>query len=284
MRISLRWMVAALVVASGISAPGANADEGIHAGVDLLFLSPKVSSVGTNNIFNYSNGAIVTADGSLDTELGFAQRVILGYEGDQGGGAQVRWFTFDNVIGYSGIEDHGGGLVALAGNTVLDIDSFDAELTQRGQFRSWEWLGTAGVRIGSLSLREDAINDINWEQFAEFSWVGRSGVEFNGAGPTVSVLGSRPVLWDGFSIFGGARTALLFGDLEQFRYSAGRWTNPNETVQVWEIQAGAEMEQEYDNFDLVLRVFWEAQRWDSDSNLLGDVGLHGFGVHTGIEY
>jgi hypothetical protein len=55
-------------------------------------------------------------------------------------------------------------------------------------------------------------------------------------------------------------------------------------VQTWEIQAGIEMEREYDAFDAILRVFWEAQRWDSESNLLGDVGLHGFGVHTGIEY
>ena len=31
--------------------------------------------------------------------LEFAQRVILGYEGDEGGGVQVRWFTFDNVLG-----------------------------------------------------------------------------------------------------------------------------------------------------------------------------------------
>ena len=187
MKTSLRWAVTALVVASGMSVGTARADEGIHAGVDLLFLSPKISSVGVNNVFNYSNTAIVSADGALDANLEFAQRVILGYEGDEGGGVQVRWFTFDNVLGYAGLEDHGAGTVALAGNTILDIDTFDAELTQRGNFRVWDWQATAGVRIGSLSLREDAVNDIDWEQFPDFAWAGQAGVEFDGAGPTVSL-------------------------------------------------------------------------------------------------
>jgi len=262
----------------------AQADEGIHAGVDLLFLSPKISETGIKNIFNYGNGALLDSDGNIGNELEFAQRVIIGYEGDQGGGIQVRWFTFDNLIDYTGREDRGGGWVNLSGLTRLDIDAFDAELTQRGSFNVWDWVATAGVRYGSISLREDSVQEIDWEQFGDFAWSGSAGAEFQGAGPTVSVSGIREILWDGFSIFGAARTSLLYGDVEQFRYYSGRHKIDDETLQVWEIQAGVELEREYDGFDLILRTFWEAQRWDSESNMLGDVGLHGFGVHTGIEY
>ena len=282
---STSWrVVAALLVTTLFTTGSVQADEGVFAGVDLLFLSPKISSVGIYNIFNYDNAAVLSSDGNFNSELQFAQRVILGYEGDQGGGVQIRWFGLDQTVSYAGVENHGSGDVALSGETIFDVDAFDVEFTQRGSFRTWDWQGTAGVRIGSLSVREDSINGIDWEGFADFAWVGNAGVEFDGAGPTASVRGNREILWDGFSIFGGVRTALLFGDLEQYRYFSGRFINPDETVQVWEMQAGIEMEHEYDSIDCILRIFWEAQRWDSESNLLGDVGLHGFGVHTGIEY
>lgn len=280
-----RW-IAAIAVVCGLFCGQAQAEEGLYAGVDMLFLAPKISRQGIYNIFNYDNAAVLSSDGTIASDLNFSQRVILGYEGDQGGGVQFRWFTFDNAIAYTGEEEHvTDGTGSLAGDVNMEIDAFDAELTQRGNFSCWNWLATAGVRVGDISLREDAINEIDWEQFVtDFAWAGEAGVRFDGVGPTVSVRGARPLFWDCCSIFGSARTALLFGDLEQFRYYSGRWTNPDETVQVWEIQAGCEMDHEFDRFDFVCRVFWEAQRWDSDSNLLGDVALHGFGVYTGIVY
>ncbi|NOY43358.1 MAG: hypothetical protein GXP26_16175 [Planctomycetes bacterium] len=284
MKTTFRRLVVLSLLCVGVLASAARADEGIHASVDFLFLSPKISGAGLYNIFNYANPAIVSSNGYVGSQLEFAQRVTLGYEGDQGGGIQVRWFTFDNLIDYYGTEDRGAGTVDLYGDLRLDIDTIDVEFTQRGNFHVWDWRATAGVRYGRISLREDAVNDVDWEQFPEFAWVGESGVVFNGAGPTVSVLGIRPILWDGFSIFGGIRTSLLYGDVEQFRYYDGNYLNRDEFLQVWEIQAGFEMEREYDHFDLVLRAFWEAQRWDSDSNMLGDIGLHGFGIRTGIIY
>ena len=284
MKTTMTRMVALSLVCLGTLANQVRADEGLFGGVDLLFLAPKISDNGIYNIFNYGNTAVLSSNGNLDNELQFAQRVSLGYEGDNGGGVQVRWFTFENDLNYFGNEDHGAGLVALNGLTHLDIDAIDAELIQRGSFNYWDWMATAGVRWAQLSLIEDSIIDIDWEQFADFAWIGDAGVTFDGVGPTVSVSGIRPIFWDGFGIFGAARTALLYGNLEQMRYFQGRYINHNEMVQVWEVQAGIEIEREYDNFDLVLRTFWEAQRWDSESNMLGDIGLHGFGTYVGIEY
>ena len=36
--------------------------------------------------------------------------------------------------------------------------------------------------------------------------------------------------------------------------------------------------------DLNLGIFWEAQRWDSDSNYLGDLALHGLSLLAGVGF
>lgn len=280
---------ALLGLAALLVAAPARGDEGWYGGIDFLFLSPKVSDNGVRNLF-YLDGlpSAVSYGGSISSPLQFAQRLYVGYEGDCGGGLQARWFTFDNQLDYNGVVDEGGGPIALLGGTQLDLDSVDLELTQRGQFAAWDWLGTAGVRIADVSLRENAIN---FEDLADFVWAGSTGVQFQGAGPTMSVQGNRPILFDGFSLVGRARVALLFGDTDWWTAfpswlgaSGGRYTIHDDFVQVWELQFGAEHEKQFENFDLVTGIFWEAQRWESDSNFLGDLAFHGFGVRTGIEY
>jgi len=284
-KLAISGIASAVLLGSSLLTVVAQAEEGWHAGVDLLFLTPTISDVGAQKIFNYHAPAtVLSAEGNFSNELDFATRMIVGYEGEQGGGMQVRWFSFDNTLNYTAIEDHGSGAVAISGGTNLDVDAIDGELTQRGLFRTWEWLATAGARYARVSLREDLQNDIDWEQFADSVWSGSAGTQFEGAGPTVSVEGTRPIIWEGFSIFGRARTALLYGTSEQFRWYEGRFKNHDEFVQVWEIQMGFEHEHEFEAFDLVTGFFWEAQRWESDSQFLGDLAFHGFGAHVGIEY
>jgi hypothetical protein len=278
----IRWLTISLVVI-GVWGPRAHADEGMYAGVDLLFLSPKISDQGVANIFYYGDlPTLNRVGGTLDSDLQFAQRVWLGYEGDQGGGVRLRWFTFDNDLNYVGQAEN-GSVFPLAGTANLDVDALDVELTQCGDFGTWQWLASGGVRYGRASLRE---NDINFETTPDFVWAGRTGYEFEGAGPTVNVEGHRPILADGVSIFGRGRTALLYGDLNLWSAfdSNGVYRIHDEFVQVWEIQFGTEIERSFDACDLVARIFWEAQRWDSDSGFLGDLGFHGFGTSIGLEY
>ncbi len=261
----------------------ARADQGWQAKVDLLLLAPKISETGVKNIFYYDGLASSSEEsGNIESEIEFAQRVTLGYEGSGLGGAQIRWFTFDQELPYVGLVEESPP-VSLSGGVNLDVDAIDAELTQRGSFGTWNWLATAGARYARLSLREQ---QINFEDLDDIVWFGSTGVQFEGAGPTVSVSGTRPVLADGFAIFGGARTALLYGDTDLFSAfrSGGVYSNPNDFVQVWEIQLGTQMNKRFESLDLLTAVFWEAQRWDSDSDLLGDIGFHGFGVQTGIQY
>lgn len=286
MRCARILFVVTVLAASG-SAPATQADEGWYGGIDLLFLSPKLNAVGFNGIFYPESPVPQSIDGSLSSELGFAQRVTVGYEGALGGGMQVRWFTFDQDALYHGVAMDSSGPVQIDGNTNFDVDAIDVDFLQRGMFCCWDWLASAGVRYARVDIHEQASNEFEWEDFTDALWFGLAGVEFEGAGPTFSVRGSRDVLWDGFSLFGGARTALLFGEAELdsiYRADGGPLVLDDEFVQVWELQAGTRMEHRFDKFDWTYGIFWEAQRWDSDSNVLGGFALHGFGVNTGFEY
>ena len=288
MKCAIKWLAITAVVAGSVLTDQTRADEGFYSSVDLLFLSPKLNAVGFNKIFYVESPAVPqTIDGDTDAQLDFSQRVIIGYEGDQGGGVQVRWFTFDNDAGYNGSgDDSTNGNIPIFGALNFDLDAIDAELTQRGQFRVWDWLATAGVRYARVDIHNSSSAPFDWSGFSDALWFGLAGMEFEGAGPTVSVQGSREIIWEGFEFFGRARTALLYGDIEMdtiYRVNGGPIVIHDVFAQVWEVQAGVRMEHEYDSFDWVCGIFWEAQRWENDSNI-GDFALHGFGVNTGFEY
>lgn len=288
MKSDLRRLVVAAVSVCWLAVGSAQAHQGWFAGADLLFLSPKLNAVGFNNIFYHGSPTAQFADGVTSSDLDFSQRVYLGYEGECLGGFQVRWFNLDQETGYVGNGvDSSNGIIPIAGNLNLDIDYVDVELTQRGNFRVWDWQATAGVRYAKVDIHESFSDEFEWESFDDAQWFGLAGVTFEGAGPTVSVKGSREVIWEGFSIFGSARTAILFGETELdsiYRNGGGPLVIPDDTAQVWEVQFGVQHVHEFESVDLVSGIFWEAQRWDSDSDLLGGFALHGFGVQTGIQY
>jgi hypothetical protein len=283
MKGGLHLLVAAALLGGVASTSPVCADEGIYSSFDFLFLSPKFNDVEFGNIFYFPGvGEVESLAGTTGADLDFAHRLAVGYEGDLGGGAQVRWFSYDNDSTYSGVaEDEDDGPTPLDGFLNIDLDTIDVELTQSCSLGVWDWMGMAGVRYGRVSVRE---SDIDWSVFDDSVWFGSSGVKFEGAGPTVGVQGTRNVIWEELSIFTAARTALLYGDAEQWNpWRVGGVTTINdEFVQTYEVQMGAQCEFEHENYDCLLGIFWEAQRYDS--SLLGDVSLHGFGVRTGFEY
>lgn len=281
-RIALRFSML-LIALSTYNASTCLAQQGWGAKVEHLFLAPKLSDNGVQNIFYFGDfPSSFEQSGSIDSQLGYAQRLILGYEGANGGGAQVRWFTFDQDVGYQGVLEEGPD-IALSGGLNLDVDAIDTELTQRGRFTVWDWTATAGARYAKLSLRE---NEINFEDSADIVWFGSTGVQFEGVGPTMSVSGARDLGSSGASLFARARTSLLFGDTDLFSAfrQGGEYTNPDDSVLITELQLGTNYECRLQNFDVLTGIFWEAQKWDSDSDLLGDIGFHGFGLTTGVRY
>jgi hypothetical protein len=289
MKINARRAMTGTLLACGMmlsqAAPaGVPIQSGIYSGVDLLFLSPKISNQGLQEVFLYGDlppAGNYEYEGSLDTPLDFAQRLFVGYQGEGGGGVRVRWFTFDNTLDYVGEWEGGGGPIVIEGGLNIDVDYIDAELTQMGSFHNWTWLGSAGVRYGRAAITEQFIN---WEDIPAALYLDETGVEFEGAGPTVSVEGARPIFYPGLSIFANCRTSLLFGESNlALPFLDEPITIDNDFVQVWEIQAGVRHQKVVmDAFNVFSGIFWEAQRWDSDSGFLGDLAFHGFGCQIGV--
>lgn len=254
-----------------------------YADVQFLLLTPNIPSQGFDNIWYRGAPVSVEAEGGLSDSMEYATRVIFGAEDCCGFGGRVRWFSFDNDIGYDGLWDTGVGTIVFSGDTSLDVDAIDLELTQRGQFGYWNILGSAGLRYGRVDMVEGAIN---FEDAAAFLG-GSAGVNFEGVGPTLSLRGSRPVASTGVTLFAVGRSSLLYGDVESRSpfFFGNLFTVRDEIVQVWEFQLGVEYAKTLSNGATVeTGIFWETQRWDSENNSLGDLSFMGLGIHTGVLY
>ena len=113
---------------------------------------------------------------------------------------------------------------------------------------------------------------------------GPTGVDFDGVGPVFSASATRPIAGS-LHLFGRARTALLFGDIDVTpAFRSNPFTIEDEFAQVWEFQFGLSCQRDINGSTLTGGVFWEAQRWDSDSNFIGDLALHGLGLSGGLIY
>lgn len=281
---ALSKITTALVAILILVSPRLPAEEGFFADYEHLFLNSKISNQGTERIFYVGRFTSMTEnEGNIESPLQYASRLSVGYEGAKGGGIQARWFSFSEDQTYTGRVREGGPWIDISGGTELNVEAVDLEFTQRGKFGVWDWLATGGVRYADLNLTEQ---QINFEILSDFAWAGDTGFEFEGAGPTFSLMGVRNLGRTGLSIFGRGRTALLFGDLEHasaFR-SGGRYTVEDEFLQVWEFQLGTNYQVELGCAGFFGGIFWEAQRWDSDSDLFGDLAFHGFGVTSGIRF
>lgn len=279
--MTTQWLRAALAAGVLFSVTTfASAAEGVSADVQFLFLSPHTQSrgFGNNVYFGYPN--LNVASGAYDDSLQFGLRTNLAAEHCSGTGVRLRWFTFDNDISYSGA----GGAVILSGLFNMDIDALDMEITQRKDFKYWSMVASGGVRYGRVDIENMTVP---FSGHASALSAGSSGVTFDGAGPTVSLEAIRPLGTSGLSLKGGLRTSLLFGetDVRSVFTVLGRTNIANDVVQVWEFQLGGQYVTELNNgANFIVGMHWEAQRWDSDSNALGDLSLHGFGATAGITY
>ena len=273
------YAVAMLATATG----SVLADPGYYAGVEYLLLSPQITNRGFDNIFYVGAAASVETDGVIDDGLESGVRLTVGKEACDGFGVQFRYFHFESDFDYSGEWD-GGTPILINGLVDIEANAIDIEMTQRAQFRAWDLVVSGGLRYGSVEIAQPGglFNGIPALVFN-----GRSGVEFEGVGPTFSITAQRPIGNRGLSVVGRARTALLFGDIDQtyaFQGPPFAGTINDDFVQVSEFQLGLQADRHIGNRTVNLGIFWEAQRWDSDSNALGDLGLHGLSLMAGLGY
>ena len=279
---ALSAVCVALTAMLGVSQ--SKADPGYYASAEYLLLAPKVNSTGFETLFydgfDHHN---IEVDGSFEDDLKSGFRVVLGKEACDGFGVQFRYFHFDQNVEYDGLWDNGIATTPVNGDTGIKVEAFDAELTQRGSFRSWDILVTGGLRYGKVEF------DIPSNLFTGIGAVifgGPTGSDFDGVGPTVSLSAQRPLGY-GLSVIGRARTALLFGDVDYVgAFLPNTYlTIEDEFVQVTELQFGLGYDRCLNcGANLNMGVFWEAQRWDSDSNYIGDLALHGLALMAGVNF
>ena len=184
----------------------------------------------------------------------------------------------------TGLYDNGAGTILMAGGVDIEAHALDVEVTQRGDFQCSDWLVSGGLRHGGVDITEP--NGI-FGVIPVAAFFGPTGVEFSGTGPTVSGEPSRHFGGcSGLSLFGRARSALLFGDIDVTSPFRGGvvFNIEDEFVHVWEYQLGIQYDHCFCGKTAHVGVFWEAQRWDSESNALGDLAFHGLEISTGLRW
>lgn len=278
--IAKRIVAAALV---GATASWSLGDEAWRARVDAVLLSPTISGPRFQDVFaEVPTG--VEFDGSFSNQLEGAYRLVAEKEHASGTGLRFQFFDFDNGVDYEGTWENG---VSLQFEGLIDVEvyAFDAEATQRTTFRYWDLIIGGGLRAGGVDITQGGAL---YSSVSSFYGV-PSGVDFDGVGPTLSLYGERALGDTGLSIVGRGRVSLLFGELEQTP-TFGAATPPilsrttDDIAQVTEIQFGLNYSRCLGPATGTFGVFWEAQRWDTDSERLGDLGLHGLSLQSGLAY
>ena len=205
----LQAVAAAFLAAASVGQ--VSADPGYFASAELLLLAPKVNSTGFEQVFYEGvDFTSVEVEGDFDDGLEAGYRIVAGKESCDGFGVQFRYFHFDQNIGYDGLWDAGAGTVSVIGDVGVQAMAFDAEVFQRGKFRSWDTVLSGGLRYGSVEYNQPA-NFFNGIPAVVFA--GATGLEFDGVGPTLALTGERELGY-GLSIVGRARVALLFGEID----------------------------------------------------------------------
>lgn len=272
-------MAVAVLVCAAASTTLANDNAGYYARVDALLLSANLGATQFGEVFRG-----VPADtgfaGNLGDDLSGGVRFVLGAEDCSGFGVRFQYFDWQNDVDYNG-EWEGASTFLFNGALDIDVYAFDAEVTQRANFRQWDLQVGGGLRAGGLGI---------FQPGGLFAGPGtfygvRSGGQFDGVGPTLSLAADHPLCNSGLSVVGRARASLLFGEQEQID-TFGAVAPPtafvaDDHVQVIEMQFGLNYRQSLGAADGTFGVFWEAQRWDTNT---GDLGLHGLSLQTGLLY
>ena len=175
----------------------------------------------------------------------------------------------------------------------LESEATDLELTQQFGFASMRLLAGAGVRIASMEQRFRA------EVFnagGGLEEVVTNDLDFDGAGPTVSLLAARSLATSCFSVYGRMRGSLLIGETDQTIFemkNAGvdqvaDVARQREVLTVAELAIGVQYSRPLGSYaHWFLRSGYECQAWldaggpvDSDST----ISLDGISLAAGLDY
>ena len=266
-------------------------ESGIIGGYDFLFLKPHFSYAYAYESA-YSDGLhsdYETYD--FSTGYAFTPRFWLGYQGQDGLGARVRYMQFDQEIAAEDVTVPANmtffsysKLSATAGQELdihnyLEMHVLDAEFTQDFAWRSAKLTAGAGLRYGKIAFSGNG--DVTDSGTIQQTAVYRES--FEGVGPTIFVNVKTPIRQSALSFVCGLRGSVLFGRSNSVNELNNPLTTGSEIDQSTGTQAvgivdgsvGLQYDHRMSNhMNGFLRLTWEGQLWISAfSQDLGDLGL-----------
>lgn len=178
-------------------------------------------------------------------KYGAGHRFIIGYDGGQGMGARLRYWTYNH--GHDAIPPAGPGTIHL------NMDAVDLEATLHSQMDCWDLTLAGGARYGRLAFSPGGLSTY-----------------FEGAGPTVAIEAKRGFGVRNLHLIGNARSSMLIGRIADPGGNlifGGPVATPvdDEIMVVLESQLGVGWERELRRSDLSLRLLWETQFWMNDT-------------------
>ncbi|MEI8228195.1 MAG: hypothetical protein WCH77_08025 [Planctomycetota bacterium] len=253
--------------------------EGYYGGAEIMWLKPFGSTTGS--VFLGGDESLLGRASADDFLPGW--RLWGGHQNGDGLGWRVNWWQWDHASsGVSTLETGGGGTLIATSDVRLVFQKLDLLATQMVSFRNWDLLLLGGVTYaGQEAILNESIPASSSSQ----------RIRFDGWGLTAGVLAYRDIgRFEGLKGYGGVQwsgvygnspyaSTLVFPSSTSTTAQAGSSTLAN----ILELKVGTQYERRigWGAIGFVSAGF-ESQYWALPSSFIGNLGLVGFTVGTGI--
>ena len=256
-------------------------DGGAYAGVGLYWIQPNFE---TNPAFRLFQGSAVQRQQDFTYNMDIAPTFWLGWTDGHGVGGRLRYFEYAQGSTIQGVIPAGasaqpaqplgtflgtipGGTYGIAEST-LNVHTWDLELTKQWDCECWTVIGTAGLRYAHLAQNYRAAADLGTAVPVIEDL--RSGHNFNGAGPTVSVEAKRHIGNNGAAVYANSRLSFVYGTGQQSAYinSDGnlfeRHARQADVLPIGELEIGLESNRDQGRYNVMVQggfvghVYWGA--------------------------
>jgi hypothetical protein len=271
--------------------------------------------------FQSDPALVVTHFGSPQTQqLDFSRHMVaspavwLGLSNGDGWGVRFRWFTLDQnatLVAASGPGEEFSAAsplkvaqkpafgTALA-SSELHLDSYDFEATLQMERCKWCLLFGGGVRYAHV----DQVYSANITDIAGNTTLAQSQHNFNGAGPTFSLQGRRPLCGDWLAAYGILHGSVLFGGAGNNYLGSSSATGVNQgfsshqitVLPIGELEVGAELSHCFHRARAFLQTGFVGQVWwgggsasnfdalNSATSANSNFGFVGLAVRAGLAF
>ncbi|MCA9258095.1 MAG: hypothetical protein KDA61_02790 [Planctomycetales bacterium] len=289
----------------------------LYAGFEATFIRPHFEQNLAYRLTQADGSSFERlSDVEFDYGLSFSPRVYGGVAFEDGIGARVSWWNFDDESGPISIQppangfglvDHPEfGAIDISTNIPSDVytarsrltaDAIDIEVTKSARFYAWELGVSTGVRYAQIKQRyvgelRDSGGDFRGRVDAQH--------KNDGVGPTLSLSGETP-LGGRLNLFCKGRGSLLFGDASTLvvggedldlttPFTTTQLASRDDVLPIAELQFGVHWQGTVHGatrWRPHLSVAMEGQMWPGAGNAAseaGDLGFFGLAVNAGCSW